>query len=61
MRDARMFDDDVISGTADAILFERARVLCSGMIAIIRRSGGKGWRAAAAVPGTGVGRQVRQR
>jgi len=27
MRDAGMFDDDVINGAADAILFERARVL----------------------------------
>ena len=30
MRDAGMFDDDVISGAADAILFERARVLVLG-------------------------------
>ena len=27
MREAGMFDDDVISGAADAILFERARAL----------------------------------
>lgn len=30
MRDAGMFDNDVISGAADAILFERARVLLLG-------------------------------
>ena len=30
MRDAGMFGDDVISGAADAILFERARVLVLG-------------------------------
>lgn len=30
MREARVFDDDVVSGAADAILFERARVLLIG-------------------------------
>ena len=30
MRDAGMFDNDVIGGAADAILFERARVLVLG-------------------------------
>lgn len=30
MRDAGMFGDDVVSGAADAILFERARVLLIG-------------------------------
>lgn len=30
MREAGMFDDDVISGAADAILFERARALLLG-------------------------------
>ena len=30
MRDAGAFDDDVVSGAADAILFERARVLLLG-------------------------------
>lgn len=30
MRAAGMFDDDVISGAADAILFERARALLLG-------------------------------
>lgn len=30
MRDGGMFDDDVISGAADAILFERARTLLLG-------------------------------
>jgi len=30
MRDAGMFDDDVVRGATDAILFERARVLLLG-------------------------------
>ena len=30
MRDAGAFDDDVVSGAADAVLFERARVLLVG-------------------------------
>ncbi len=30
MRDAGMFGDDVVSGAADAILFERARILLLG-------------------------------
>jgi hypothetical protein len=30
MRDARAFGDDAVSGAADAILFERARVLLLG-------------------------------
>jgi hypothetical protein len=30
MREAGMFGDDVISGAADAILFERARALLLG-------------------------------
>ena len=30
MRDAGTFDDDVVSGAADAILFERARLLLLG-------------------------------
>ena len=30
MRDAGMFDDDVVGGAADAILFERARLLLLG-------------------------------
>jgi hypothetical protein len=30
MRDAGAFDDDVIRGAADAVLFERARVLLLG-------------------------------
>lgn len=30
MREAGMFDDDVISGAADATLFERARALLLG-------------------------------
>lgn len=30
LREAGMFDDDVISGAADAILFERARALVLG-------------------------------
>ena len=30
MRDAGALDDDVVSGAADAILFERARVLLLG-------------------------------
>lgn len=30
MREARVFDDDVVSGATDAILFERARVLLIG-------------------------------
>jgi hypothetical protein len=30
MREAGMFDDDVLSGAADAILFERARALLLG-------------------------------
>ncbi len=30
MRDAGMFDDDVAGGAADAILFERARLLLLG-------------------------------
>ena len=29
MRDAGAFDDDVVSGAADAVLFERARGFCS--------------------------------
>ena len=33
MRGAGMFDDDVVSGGADAILFERARVLLLGRTA----------------------------
>ena len=30
MRDAGAFDDDVVGGAADAILFERARMLLLG-------------------------------
>jgi hypothetical protein len=30
LRDAGAFDDDAVSGAADAILFERARVLLLG-------------------------------
>jgi hypothetical protein len=30
MRNAGMFDDDVVTGAADAILFERARALLLG-------------------------------
>ena len=33
MRDAGAFDDDAVSGAADAILFERARVLLLGAAA----------------------------
>jgi hypothetical protein len=33
MRDAGAFGDDVVSGAADAILFERARVLLIGSAA----------------------------
>jgi hypothetical protein len=36
MRDAGAFDDDVISGAADAILFERARMLLLGGAASVK-------------------------